>query len=56
MPKFAPWTWSCGDEALARVIEGKLRALGVRGELCVVRKATVEENELSGEIWGSMKN
>ncbi|KAK2792083.1 hypothetical protein FQN51_001921 [Onygenales sp. PD_10] len=49
---FAPWSWSTKDEALARALEEKLRAVGVREELCSVAVADQTLNDLDQERWG----
>lgn len=54
-PKFAPWTWSCNDAALAKAVENKLKALGVRKELCTVQTGSEYHNEMSDEVWDMMK-
>ncbi|TVY78229.1 hypothetical protein LSUE1_G004193 [Lachnellula suecica] len=60
-PKFAPWTWSCNDAALAREVEGKLKLYGVRDELCTVLSGSVEingmsEDELSDDVWAGLRD
>jgi hypothetical protein len=54
--KFATWTWSCNDAALAEIVEEKFKALGVREELCNVQRGSEERNGLPDEIWAMMKD
>lgn len=46
-----PWSWSTNDAALASVMGGKLRALGVTDGLDVVGVASDEENRIADEDW-----
>lgn len=53
--KFAPWTWSCNESALAKVVEEKFRALGLRNELCTVQQGSENDNDCSDEVWTMMR-
>ncbi|TVY35480.1 hypothetical protein LSUB1_G004598 [Lachnellula subtilissima] len=54
--KFAPWSWSCNDEALAKIVENKLKEYGVREEMCIVHYGNVAENELCEGVWATLKD
>ncbi|TVY20665.1 hypothetical protein LARI1_G001186 [Lachnellula arida] len=53
--KFAPWSWSCNDAALAQTVEKKLKEYGVREEMCIVQHGTEAENELCEGVWATLK-
>lgn len=55
LPKFAPWSWSCNDSALAKIIEEKFKTLGVREELCTVQRGSADHDSLSDDLWSGMK-
>ncbi len=51
MPVVAPARLCTNDSELARAIERKFIALGIRQELCTIHAGTVEENETSDKGW-----
>ncbi|KUJ11649.1 uncharacterized protein LY89DRAFT_722756 [Mollisia scopiformis] len=51
VPPFAPFSWGTRSPDLARAIEVKLRALGVRLDLCTVQPGTKEQGEVADESW-----
>lgn len=51
VPRMAPWEWSCEDPTLGAAVGNVLRSLGVRGELCVVGGATMEEKQVAAETF-----
>ncbi|RDL39875.1 uncharacterized protein BP5553_04215 [Venustampulla echinocandica] len=51
VPPFAPWTWGTKDAGLARAIEAKLKALGVREDLCSMGIGSKRDNDASDETW-----
>lgn len=56
-PKFVPSRWSTNSDDLARAVEVKLKALGIRQELCTVHSATTEENAVAAAVWSDfLKN
>jgi hypothetical protein len=53
-PSFAPFSWGTRSSDLARAVETKLRALGVRADLCTVQPGTKEQAEVADESWNTM--
>lgn len=54
LPSFAPFSWGTRNPDLARAVEVKLRALGVREELCTVQPGTKEQDKAADESWSKM--
>lgn len=54
VPSFAPFSWGTRSPNLARAVEVKLRALGVRADLCTVQPGTREQDEAADESWSKM--
>lgn len=50
-PPFAPFSWGTRNPNLARAVETKLRALGVRADLCNVLPGTKEQGEVADETF-----
>ena len=48
--KFAPWYWNDNDAELAKTVEEKFKALGVREDLCTAKSGLEDENTLSASI------
>lgn len=55
-PDFAPWQWSTNDVELAKSMETKLKAVGVRKELCTVDVGNETENGIATESWFELLN
>lgn len=51
---FAPFSWGTRSPQLACALETKLRALGVREDLCTVQPGTKEEAEAADKTWNTM--
>lgn len=54
VPSFAPFSWGTRSPGLARAVETKLRALGVRADLCTVQPGTKEQDEAADESWSKV--
>ena len=50
----APWSWGTGDEALAKALESRLKAAGVRSELCHVSFGDEEKIKIQNEEWSKI--
>jgi hypothetical protein len=55
MMPWAPWSWSTADPVLASAASARLRAIGVRKELCEVSVSGPDEVEIAEERWAAMK-
>jgi hypothetical protein len=47
----APWSWGTGDDELAQALEQKLKAVGVRNELCEIKVGDQKSMEIEQEVW-----
>jgi MYND finger len=50
----APWTWSTKDAELARALEARMKQLGVKKELCVIKASTQEDEDIANESWSHL--
>ena len=46
-----PWSWGTGDEKLAKALEEKLKAAGVRNELCMIKVGDAKDMVIEEEVW-----
>ncbi|KAL1961753.1 hypothetical protein VTN77DRAFT_1079 [Rasamsonia byssochlamydoides] len=53
--KLGPWSWGTKNRELAKAIESKLEAIGVRKELCIVQVGNKEEENVSNETWSEFQ-
>jgi hypothetical protein len=49
-----PWSWGTGDEELAKALEEKLKAAGVRDELCMIKVGDAKDMVIEEEVWVSV--
>ncbi|KAJ5485471.1 hypothetical protein N7539_005459 [Penicillium diatomitis] len=52
---WAPWTWSTDNPALAEAVSARLRAIGVREELCQVSESDPEMTKTAQKKWDRMR-
>lgn len=55
MYPWAPWSWSTADPVLASAVSTRLRAIGVRKELCEVSVSGSDDVETAEQRWAVME-
>jgi len=50
----APWSWGTDSEELAKTLEERLKEVGVRKELCVIKVGDAKLIELEQEEWSKI--
>ncbi|KAJ5920993.1 hypothetical protein N7466_009319 [Penicillium verhagenii] len=53
---WAPYSWSTPDAGLAQAVSARLRAVGVRPDLCHVSVADSMENDVADTLWKQFSN
>ncbi len=51
IPLFAPWSWATNNSDLAKALEKKLKAVGVRSELCTVSVGPKADDDVADDVW-----